>query len=82
MSKNKKKHKKFTQMFVLKHFAIEENASPIPAEKQSKNPFLFNFDTSANNKVLSDDPPLLYSKPTDYDFKKMIKIYLEHKNLI
>ena len=69
-------------MFVLKHFAIDENTLPLPPEKQSKNAFLFNFDNSASNKVLSDDPPLLYCKPTDYDFKKMIKIYLEHKNLI
>lgn len=69
-------------MFVLKHFAIDENATPNQPEKQNKNAFVFNFDNSTNNKVLSDDPPLLYSKPTDYEFKKMIKIYLEHKNLI
>ena len=69
-------------MFVLKHFTVDENSSSVPTEKQNKNAFLFNFENSNTTKGVSDEPPLLYSKPSDYEFKKMIKIYLENKGLI
>lgn len=65
-------------MFVLKHFAgAEEN---FQFQQQAMNTFAFKFEK--DNKLVDVDPPLLYKKPSDYDIKKMVKIYLENKNMI
>ena len=71
-------------MFVLKHFSVvdESGAQLVQEKKVEKNPFNFNFEKENEGKAIDIDPPLLYKKPSDYDFKKMIKIYLEHKNMI
>jgi hypothetical protein len=70
-------------MFVLKHFTVDENAQvATPNDKQNKNIFSFNFENTNNKNKGVVEPPFLYSKPTDYDLKKMIKIYLENKNII
>ena len=66
-------------MFVLKHFAADEDGTQLQNSEKQK--FAFTFEKE-NDKLVDVDPPLLYKKPSDYDFKKMIKIYLEHKNMI
>lgn len=65
-------------MFVLKHFGNAEDNSQ--SQQQPINIFAFKFEK--DNKLLDVDPPLLYKKPSDYELKKMVKIYLENKNMI
>lgn len=62
--------------------APEENTENKLGSISQKNQLTFKFETDDKDKLLDVDPPLLYRKPSDYDIKKLVKIYLEQKNLI
>lgn len=65
-----------SKLFVLRHFSVDKK---LPKFILGMKGSIFKKEEEDSNIF---DPPILYRPPNDLAIKKMIKSYLEKKNLI